>query len=151
MSRTSFRVTLVVIGVMAAFIVASADAATVKQCSAAYNKCMDGCDKLANGGDGSPRAKCVGKCGLSLVNCGPWSLPPKTSGMAAPTGTTQPPKGNVGLDKVDVGGVKDPGPGTSLPPKGKVGLDKVNVQGLSSGQTSGDTTPIQRSRGGKKH
>jgi hypothetical protein len=154
MSGPSVRIALLFIGVVAAFIVASvgsADAATAKQCNAAYNKCMDNCDKKPDGHDGSPRAICSGKCSLSLLNCGPWSLAPKASGMAAPSGTPQPPKGKVGLDKVDVGGVKEPGTGTSLPPKGKVGLDKVNVQGLSSGPTSGDSTPIQRSRGGKKH
>jgi hypothetical protein len=147
----SVRIALVVIGVVAALIIVtagSASSATQKQCSAAYNRCMDGCDKLGKGPDGSPYAKCTGKCGLALINCTPWSLPKSSGALQTPTGTTQPPpKGKGGLNPVDVGGIKEPGGGSTSPPKGKGGLGQVNVGGIKNvgeGISSG-TGMIQRS------
>ncbi len=72
-------------------------------------------------------------------------------------GTSKPPKGKIGLDRVNVRRVKPLGTGTSTQPIGKV---KVNTevsrvkrlnQGWNSPSTSGGTTTIQRTRGGKKH
>jgi hypothetical protein len=149
MSKASVRISLVAIGVVAAFLIAlggSADSATNKQCSDAYNKCMDRCDKLPPGGDGSARAKCIGKCGLALVNCTPWSLPPSPTTLQTPTGTTQPPpKGVSGLPPVNVGGVNQPG-GGSPPPKGITGLPPIDVgvnkQPVDGGGASPPKPPI---------
>ena len=157
MSGTFLKSALVLSAIVAAFIIATAgtaSSATAKQCSDAYNKCMDGCDKISGSrADGSDFAKCTGKCGLRLVNCSPWKLPSSSGSMQTPTGTTQtPPKGKVGMDPVNVGGIKDPGSGSSSSPKGKVGLESVDVGGAKQlGGTSDAGTTIYQSGGRKKH
>jgi hypothetical protein len=153
MSKPSVRRSLVVIGVIGvvtALIIASAgaaSAATAKQCTDAYNRCVAGCSgKPGQGTDGSPYEACIGKCGLKLVDCTPWSLPPSSTTLQTPTGTTQPPpKGVSGLPPVNVGGVNQPG-GGSPPPKGITGLPPIDVgvnkQPVDGGGASPPKPPI---------
>jgi hypothetical protein len=137
MAGASLKIVLVVIGVVAAFIIASAGsagAASLKQCHDAYNSCMDRCDKLPPGGDGSKLAICKGKCGNRLDKCSGWSLPPKKGTKLLNTinesGDKQlTPKGKKVLDTVNEGGDKQLG--TGITPKGKGVLDTVNVGGVS--------------------
>ncbi len=133
MAGVKLRIVLVVIGVVAAFMVASAGSAgsaTLKQCHAAYNRCMDGCDKLPPGGDGSKRAKCKSKCGIRLDKCFGSSRPPSSGNRQTTTGTSSPtPKGKSVLDTVNVNGDKQLG--TGITPRGKSVLDTVNVGGVS--------------------
>src|ERR1041384_7120178 len=38
-------------------------------CERDYNQCMDSCDRLPAGKDGSRRARCSGQCGKILMKC----------------------------------------------------------------------------------
>jgi Protein of unknown function (DUF3606) len=42
-----------------------------KKCHFDYHACMNYCDLLDDGQDGSPRAKCAGQCSLDLLRCKP--------------------------------------------------------------------------------
>ena len=140
MSGVSIRIAAVAIVVVVAFIMNSTAFAMSprERCTNAFKTCSKRCSP----DDFSMFCDCISRYDSCLQR-----HPPKSSNLAPPTGT--PPKGKVGLNPVDVGGINQPGVSSS-PPKGKLGLGQVNVEGLSSGPTSGGTTTIQRSRSGKK-
>lgn len=165
-----------VVGVLlASFLIAAAGNAVAGRpdaCSEYWAQCYAACDAACKGkfDQASCRENCDADCDNNAQQC--ITANPKPSNMGPGT-TTPPPKGkgfqdtaNVGgdkqvgggtppkgkglLDTVNVGPISQPEGGSSSPPKGKLGLGQVNVGGLSSGQTSGDTTTIQRSHSGKK-
>ncbi len=141
MSRASVGIAVVAIVTVVAFIMNSTAFAMSprERCTKAFKTCSKRCSP----DDFSMFCDCISRYDSCLQR-----HPPKSSSVAPPTGT--PPKGKVGQDTVNVGGDKQTGGGSSYPPKGKVGLDKVKVESLSSVQTSGGTTTIQRSQSGKK-
>ena len=62
--------------------------AFIDMCERDYNQCMDSCDRVPPGPEGSPRARCVGQCGLMFDRC--LNGPPTRTGaqMGTPGGTT---------------------------------------------------------------
>jgi hypothetical protein len=146
-SRPSLAVALVVMGVAEAFIMTTATsslAAPIQDgCDRDYTRCMDSCDRLPPGGDGSRRAICIGRCGLMLMNCYGGEAGAKEKGnKAPPTDSTKlPPKGQELREPIGVSGDKQLGGGK--PSKSKIGLDKVNVGGIKPlGTTGASTQPI---------
>jgi len=159
---------------------ASAKAA-VKKCHSGFDDCIGGCPSVGGSQAYDPNNECHVDCGFKEYECltsartSGQQSPQDGGGAQQPGGVTSQPKGkglrdpvNVGpisqpeggssgpkgkgiREPINVSPVNQPGGGSTSPPKGKVGLGQVNVQGLGSGQTSGGTTTIQRSRGGKKH
>ena len=163
MFRTSVWIALMTTAALVVFIVAAADHVSAR-CVDQYNRCMNSCATRPDGHDGSPRAACIGKCGLKFVGCvGPGVTsggsealgtfpttpppkhvgePPVNVGVNQPGGGTPPPKGVVGLPPINVGTNQPPDGGGSSPPKGPIGLNPPNPVGVElpgSGSGSGET------------
>jgi len=66
--------------------------AFVDMCERDYNQCMDSCDRLPPGGDGSRRAQCVGQCGLIFMGCMGYlqSNPTRLGSQGGSSGPTGP-------------------------------------------------------------
>jgi len=81
--------------------------ALVDMCERDYNQCMDSCDRMLPGGDGSPRARCVGQCGLMFMSC----LGKLKSGSTNKAGgySTPPPKYRPVLPAPSGGAKTNPG------------------------------------------
>ncbi len=144
--------------------------AQIKACHSQFDDCMGGCPSVGGSQAYDPNNECHVDCGFKEYECVSAS---QSSGQESPQddgGTGIPPKGTRGLDKVDVGGVKDPvggsgippkgtgvrspvdtgvvkdpvGGGTVTPPKGKTGLGQIDIGGKQLGSPSGGTGTIYK-------
>ncbi len=127
MSEAPVTIALVIIGMMATLIIASAGsggAKTLKQCDKSYSQCTDVCDhNYRERGEGTPWAKCISKCDARLLNCGTLGnsktvmvqplpngkrpLPPKTvTGIQQPSGGGSHPMERTELGQMIVRGMK---------------------------------------------
>ena len=151
MFRTSIGISLMTAAALVVFIIAAAGPASAT-CMSVYNRCMDGCDRLPPGGDGSQRAICKGHCSNRYARCtgilnesGASSFQPTN-----PTGT--PPKG--GLKPITGGGIKDPGGGSGSPTKPIRTTKPVDLGGIKEsgdGSGSGNATIYRSHVGSRKH